>query len=58
MIYKDLRDFATQLERLGKLVRVPQSVSPRLEMTAFSDSVLQSGGPALLFENPVTTFHA
>jgi 4-hydroxy-3-polyprenylbenzoate decarboxylase len=52
MIYKDLRDFATQLERLGKLVRVPQSVSPRLEMTAFSDSVLQSGGPALLFENP------
>ena len=52
MIYADLRDFIGQLERLGKLVRVPETVSPRLEMTAVSDSVLQAGGPALLFENP------
>jgi len=52
MIYNDLRDFIGQLERLGKLVRVPQSVSPRLEMTAISDAVLQKAGPALLFEQP------
>ncbi len=52
MIYKDLRDFASQLERQGKLLRVAQSVSPRLEMTAISDRVLQAGGPALWFERP------
>ncbi len=52
MIYADLRDFIDQLERLGKLVRVPETVSPRLEMTAVSDAVLRSGGPALLFEKP------
>ena len=52
MKYADLRDFIGQLEGLGKLVRVSQSVSPRLEMTAFSDLVLQAGGPALLFESP------
>jgi len=52
MIYRDLRDFAGQLESIKKLVRVPQTVSPRLEMTAFSDKVLQAGGPALWFERP------
>ena len=50
--YADLRDFVGQLERLKKLVRVPETVSPRLEMTAISDAVLRSGGPALLFERP------
>ncbi len=52
MIYTDLRDFANQLEKRGKLLRVAQNVSPRLEMTAVSDRVLQAGGPALWFENP------
>ena len=52
MIYKDLRDFIGQLEGLRKLVRVSETVSPRLEMTAISDAVLQSAGPALLFEKP------
>ena len=53
MAYRDLRDFIAQLEQAGDLKRVPQSVSPHLEMTALCDRVLRSGGPALLFENPV-----
>ena len=53
MIYRDLRDFIGQLERLKKLVRVAEPVSPCLEMTAISDAVLRSEGPALLFEQPV-----
>ena len=52
MIYKDLRDFIEQLERLKKLIRVAEPVSPRLEMTAICDSVLRAAGPALLFEKP------
>ena len=52
MAYRDLRDFITQLEQAGDLKRVPQPISPHLEMTALCDRVLRSGGPALLFENP------
>jgi 4-hydroxy-3-polyprenylbenzoate decarboxylase len=52
MAYRDLRDFIAQLELAGDLKRVPQPVSPHLEMTALCDRVLRSGGPALLFENP------
>jgi 4-hydroxy-3-polyprenylbenzoate decarboxylase len=50
--YRDLRDFIDQLEGMGELRRVPQPVSPHLEMTALGDRVLRSGGPALLFERP------
>ncbi len=53
MKYADLRDFMAALERSGELVRVADPVSARLEMTAVSDFVLRSGGPALLFERPV-----
>jgi len=53
MKYRDLREFMTGLERLGELKRVAKPVSARLEMTALSDLVLRSGGPALLFEQPV-----
>ena len=52
MIYSDLRDFIGQLECRGKLRRVAEKVSPRLEMTAISDAVLRAAGPALLFEQP------
>ncbi len=52
MKYADLRDFLAQLERLGQLKRVSESVSPNLEMTAVSASVLAAAGPALLFERP------
>ncbi len=52
MAYRDLREFLSQLERIGELKRVAAEVSPRLEMTELCDRVLKSGGPALLFENP------
>ena len=52
MKYKDLRDFAAQLERSGELQRVSAPVSPHLEMTALADRVLRAGGPALWFEHP------
>ena len=52
MKYKDLRDFITQLEKLGELKRIPQEVDPNLEMTEICDRTLRASGPALLFENP------
>ncbi len=51
MKYRDLRDFIAALERAGDLRRVAEPVAARLEVTAVSDFVLQTGGPALLFEN-------
>ena len=51
MKYKDLRDFVGRLETLGELRRIPQNVSPVLEMTELCDRVLRAGGPALLFES-------
>jgi len=56
MAYRDLREFIDQLEQLGELKRVTESISPHLEMTALCDLSVRSGGPALLFENP--TGHA
>ncbi len=53
MTYRDLRDFIGSLERVGELARITEPVSPRLEMTALSDRVLHTAGPALLFEDPV-----
>ena len=50
MAYQDLREFINQLEAQGQLRRVPQAVSPVLEMTAVCDRVLRQQGPALLFE--------
>lgn len=51
MKYADLRDFIGQLESRGLLKRIDYPVSPYLEMTAVSDRVLRSAGPALLFTN-------
>ncbi|MES2887227.1 MAG: UbiD family decarboxylase [Pseudomonadota bacterium] len=53
MKYGDLRDFVAVLAQTGELIRVKEPVSPWLEMTALSDRMLQAGGPALLFEQPV-----
>jgi len=53
MKYSDLRDFITQLEKLGQLKRISQPISTHLMMTEISDRTLRAGGPALLFENPV-----
>ena len=52
MQYADLRDFISQLEKLGELKRVTVEVDPVLEMTEICDRVLRQGGPALLFEKP------
>jgi 4-hydroxy-3-polyprenylbenzoate decarboxylase len=52
MHYRDLRDFLSQLEKLGELKRVAAEVDPRLEMTEICDRVLKAGGPAVLFEKP------
>ncbi|MGA9163957.1 MAG: 3-octaprenyl-4-hydroxybenzoate decarboxylase, partial [Thiobacillus sp.] len=52
MIYRDLRDFITQLEKIGELKRISVEVDPKLEMTEIADRVLRAGGPALLFEKP------
>jgi 4-hydroxy-3-polyprenylbenzoate decarboxylase len=53
MQYQDLRDFIQQLESSGQLHRIQHPVDPYLEMTEICDRTLRSGGPALLFENPV-----
>ncbi len=50
MAYQDLREFISQLEKDGDLVRIKQKISPDLEITEISDRTLQAGGPALLFE--------
>src|SRR5579863_3144934 len=52
MKYSDLRDFISQLQRLGELKRISLPISPHLEMTEVCDRTLRAGGPALLFENP------
>lgn len=53
MKYQDLRDFITQLEKMGELKRIAAPVSPYLEMTEICDRVLRNQGPAILFEQPV-----
>jgi 4-hydroxy-3-polyprenylbenzoate decarboxylase len=51
--FTDLREFISELERCGELVRIKEPVDPRLEMTENADRTLRGGGPALLFENPI-----
>jgi 4-hydroxy-3-polyprenylbenzoate decarboxylase len=51
MKYQDLRDFISQLEKIGELKRVTAPVSTYLEMTEICDRVLRAQGPAVLFEN-------
>jgi len=53
MKYKDLRDFISQLEKMGQLKRITMPISTHLTMTEISDRTLRAKGPALLFENAV-----
>ncbi len=53
MAYKSLRDFIALLESEGELKRVSRPVSTHLEMTEIQTRLLNTGGPAVLFENPV-----
>jgi 4-hydroxy-3-polyprenylbenzoate decarboxylase len=62
MAYTDLRDWIKQLDKSGELKRIPEAVSPHLEMAEIADRAAKlgkgtanAGGPALLFEN-VTGF--
>jgi 4-hydroxy-3-polyprenylbenzoate decarboxylase len=52
--YRDLRDFLSQLEKIGELKRIGVAVDTHLEMTEIGDRVLRAGGPALLFEQATT----
>ena len=51
-IYRDLREFISQLEVQNALKRIKFEVDPKLEITEISSRVLSDAGPALLFENP------
>jgi 3-octaprenyl-4hydroxybenzoate decarboxylase (EC 4.1.1.-) len=48
---RDLRGFLNQLEQRGQLRRITALVDPDLEIAEIANRLLQSGGPALLFEN-------
>ena len=50
--FVDLREFISDLERRGDLVRITAEIDPNLEITEIADRTLRGGGPALLFENP------
>jgi len=47
------RSFLSFLEKKGQLARVRVPVDPVLEITEIASRVMERGGPALLFENPV-----
>jgi 4-hydroxy-3-polyprenylbenzoate decarboxylase len=53
MAYRSLREFMAVLEAQGELVRVKEPVSTVLEMTEIGTRLLATGGPAVLFENPI-----
>lgn len=51
MIYQDLREFITELEKRGELKRITTEVDANLEITEICRRTLDKKGPALLFEN-------
>lgn len=55
MAYRDFQHFLDVLHQAGELKRISEPLSPYLEITEVADRVMKSGGPALLFENPVGT---
>jgi 4-hydroxy-3-polyprenylbenzoate decarboxylase len=54
MVFNDLNEFITVLDRERELARVTDRTSPILEICAVADRVSKSpgGGPGLLFEQP------
>jgi 4-hydroxy-3-polyprenylbenzoate decarboxylase len=52
MPFEDLREFLHALEKQGELKRVALAADPYLEIAAFADRSVKTGGPALFFENP------
>jgi 4-hydroxy-3-polyprenylbenzoate decarboxylase len=53
MGYRNLQECVADLERQGMLLRIETPLDPRLEIGAVQRRVYQSGGPALLFTNPL-----
>lgn len=51
MAYRDFRHFLDVLDSKGELKRIPEPISPYLEITEVADRVMKAGGPALLFAN-------
>lgn len=54
MAYRDLRAFIADLEEKKQLIRIQEPVLTELEITEIHRRVLEAGGPALLFEHPMT----
>ncbi len=54
MAWKNLQEFVAELDRRGGLKRIRVPADPRLEITEIADRLVksESGGPALLFEQP------
>ena len=50
MIYRNMEECVTDLEKHGHLIRITEEVDPELEMAAIHLRVFAAGGPALLFE--------
>ncbi|HVO00578.1 MAG TPA: UbiD family decarboxylase [Candidatus Cybelea sp.] len=54
MPYDSLRDFIARLESTGRLKRVAVPVDPELEATEIQTRLIAEGGPAVIFEKPVS----
>jgi 4-hydroxy-3-polyprenylbenzoate decarboxylase len=54
MPYDSLREFLARLEAAGRLKRVTAPVDPELEATEIQTRLIAEGGPAVIFENPVS----
>lgn len=53
MSFKDLREYLDFLEGRGELKKITVPVDTELEIPEIAQRVIRSGGPALLFLNPV-----
>ena len=51
MLWNDLREFISFLEKKGELMRIEAEVDPVLEVTEIADRISKTGGPALYFEH-------
>ena len=53
-MYSDITEFLKDLDKRGLLTRIPDAVSPDLQIAAVTDRAckMAGGGPALLFERP------
>src|SRR3954452_19720626 len=54
MPYDSLREFLARLESAGRLKRVTVPVDPELEATEIQTRLIAEGGPAVIFEKPVS----